>query len=62
MAIMVCFCTLFMGYIISDALVKNLQEGLTEKLSPIFTKHLKLTLQFIAPLVLLFLFINALIS
>ncbi len=61
MTFMVLFISIFMGWGISTVLVKNLQQG-TPKLSKFFRRYLRFTLRFTAPIVLILLLINGVIS
>lgn len=60
MAALVFFCILFMGWVVSTAIIRNLQQGCEKPLSKFYKRYLRFTLRFTAPLVLLTLFINAL--
>ena len=62
MAALVFFCLLFMGWIVSTAIIRNLQEGTDKPLSKFYRRYLRFTIRFTAPLVMLILFINALMD
>lgn len=62
MGIMIFFCTLFMGWIISTALVRNLQNGHQTRISKFFKRYVRFTLRFTAPLILFILFLGALLG
>lgn len=62
MGIMVFFCTLFMGWIVSTTVIRNIQAGHKELVSKFFKRYLRLTLRFTAPFILFVLFLNALLG
>lgn len=61
-AALVFFCLLFMGWVVSTALIRNLQMGIEKPLSKFYKRYLRFTLRFTAPLVMIVLFINALLD
>lgn len=60
MPLMVLVCSLFMGWIISTALVRNIAQGSGERMSRFEKRYIRLTLRLTVPVILLVLFFNAL--
>lgn len=58
MSAMVLFLLIFMGWVVSSALIRNLGQGLDKPLSKFFKRYVRFVLRFLGPLVLLALFIN----
>ncbi len=59
MAAMAFFYTLFMGWVVSTAVIRNVQNGRKKKVSKFFKRYLRFSLRITIPLILLVLFISA---
>lgn len=57
MSLMVLVSTIFMGWIISSALIRNIGHGTDKPLSKFFKRYLRFTLRFTAPVILIVLFV-----
>ncbi len=62
MPIMVFFCCLFIGWIVSTTVIRNIQLGHQKTVSKGFKRYLRWTLRVTAPIILLILFLSALFS
>lgn len=60
MGFLVLYTTLFMGWVVSTAVIQNIQKGISKPLPKFFKRYLRFTLRFTAPLLLIVLFITAL--
>ena len=59
MSIMALICTIFIGWIISTSVIRNLQVGHSQKLSHFFKRYIRFTLRFFAPLSFILLIFHA---
>ena len=55
----VLFATLFMGWVVSTVIVRNIGQGSIKPQSKCFKRYMRFTLRFIAPVILIILFVSA---
>ncbi len=62
MGFLVLYTTLFMGWVVSTAVIQNIQNGMLKPLPKFFKRYLRFTLRLIAPLILIILFMTAFVD
>lgn len=62
MSVMALICTVYIGWKISTAVIRNLQVGHSKPLSHLFKRYVRFTLRFMAPLAIGLLIFNAFLS
>ena len=60
MLLFVLFATLFMGWVVSTDIIRNISQGAIKQQSKFFKRYMRFTLRFIAPAILLVLFVSTL--
>ena len=62
MGFLVLYTTLFMGWMVSNAVIQNIQQGISKPLPKFFKRYMKFTLRFSAPFILVILFVTAFVN